>query len=623
MRVNKCNIKNIDIDNMDLDFSEYGIYIINGNNGVGKTTILEQIIFGKNEISFNTLEQKRLYNKDRGNLFTYIPQNIVDVDVSVYEYLTKGNKAIKLKNIRYWLDEFKLDNIDLNQKFVTLSGGEKIKFSIIGGILKNNPYIFMDEPTNNLDDESVRILSNIIERLSKNHTFIIVTHDPRFKFINYNKICIEDNKVKRKTYSNCNNKNNKICNQNKVSYIKLIAKLLKKKINILTAVVSLLSILCLLYFMNIQFDKYYAMNESPSQDIIIAYKSDYAFSDLNKGYVESANINIDENNYYKLIQYDDVPKIASMEGVEKIIMLDRSYIDKIIDHHYNNSLLEEFNIISMPDVIQHDYQDIMYWLINNIGVLKKGRLPLDNADEISISENQLKKYYNYDEKMINNALGDTIVFNNKEYKIVGIQYYDLSFISYDRNNNLGFNEYKIETYDEFKKNNIEHKKEGQYDNTIYMDEFLIYTKHNKESTVLDKLIERYPAENYYSYKFNDHWERNNNINFIFIIIAINIAISILLGVILQLISKNQLYMNENQLNDYSNYYIDRRKIRALYFIMMIFKYIFILAIALLVNTLTSKYSFITNYIVILDIIIVLLFIIIYLMKVRKYDHNFN
>src|SRR5690606_18588544 len=117
--------------------------------------------------------------------------------------------------------------------------------------------------------------------------------------------------------------------------------------------------------------------------------------------------------------------------------LDREYIDNILNCLNNDSLIEKFNIISMPDIIQRDYANIMYWLVNDVGALKSGRLPRDNKNEISISEKQLKKYFNYNDSMIENAIGNTIIFDGKEYKIVGIQYNDISFLSYEDNNDWG------------------------------------------------------------------------------------------------------------------------------------------------------------------------------------------
>ena len=56
-----------------------------------------------------------------------------------------------------------------------LSGGEKQKISIARALLKNTPILIMDEPSNNLDTDTIGWLNSFILNSSK--TVIFVSHD--------------------------------------------------------------------------------------------------------------------------------------------------------------------------------------------------------------------------------------------------------------------------------------------------------------------------------------------------------------------------------------------------------------------------------------------------------------
>ncbi len=56
-----------------------------------------------------------------------------------------------------------------------LSGGEKQKISIARALMKRTPILIMDEPSNNLDKDTVKWLQNFIKKSPK--TIIFVSHD--------------------------------------------------------------------------------------------------------------------------------------------------------------------------------------------------------------------------------------------------------------------------------------------------------------------------------------------------------------------------------------------------------------------------------------------------------------
>lgn len=71
-----------------------------------------------------------------------------------------------------------------------LSGGEKQKISIARAVMKNTSVLFLDEPDNNLDGETVRWLCDFIKKCDK--TVIYVSHDPVLIFSADKVLMLED-----------------------------------------------------------------------------------------------------------------------------------------------------------------------------------------------------------------------------------------------------------------------------------------------------------------------------------------------------------------------------------------------------------------------------------------------
>jgi ATP-binding cassette subfamily C protein len=60
-----------------------------------------------------------------------------------------------------------------------LSGGERQRISIARALLRRPQLLVLDEPTNNLDEDSVVALLEILDRLTRQATLLVISHDPR------------------------------------------------------------------------------------------------------------------------------------------------------------------------------------------------------------------------------------------------------------------------------------------------------------------------------------------------------------------------------------------------------------------------------------------------------------
>ena len=78
-------------------------------------------------------------------------------------------------------------NISAGQK--ELSGGEKQKISIARALLKNTSFLILDEPSNNLDQQTIEWLRNFIASYPK--TILYISHEKQMIEIADKKIVLQ------------------------------------------------------------------------------------------------------------------------------------------------------------------------------------------------------------------------------------------------------------------------------------------------------------------------------------------------------------------------------------------------------------------------------------------------
>ena len=161
------------IKNLNLILNNGDKLAIIGEEGNGKSTLLKSIlgICEYAEISGNI--------NLKGNRIGYLEQSISNdkLDKSVYEFLFIDDTDYydKINNLYKYLEIISLTDDILNQEIRTLSGGEKVKISILKLLLNEYDILFLDEPTNDLDIETLEWLEKFINNTSK--PIIYVSHD--------------------------------------------------------------------------------------------------------------------------------------------------------------------------------------------------------------------------------------------------------------------------------------------------------------------------------------------------------------------------------------------------------------------------------------------------------------
>ena len=169
-------------------FDKNGIYILIGPNGSGKSTFLricalleepdggEVNFFSGNDIVKKDIELKRK--------ITLVLPKIGVFNATVFKNAAYGLKirGLKKKEIEEKAN-MALEFVGLthkkNQNALTLSSGETQRLGIARAIAINPEILFLDEPTASLDPQSTTIIEELIFRIRKQNSMIIVmvTHN--------------------------------------------------------------------------------------------------------------------------------------------------------------------------------------------------------------------------------------------------------------------------------------------------------------------------------------------------------------------------------------------------------------------------------------------------------------
>ncbi|MCW3161352.1 ABC-F family ATP-binding cassette domain-containing protein [Chryseobacterium oryctis] len=161
-----------------------------GSNGMGKSTLLKLITNEIEPLAGNITIQ--------GDIF-YVPQMFgnfnnltvaeclkIDKKLDALQKITNGqvdetyfemlNDDWDIKErcqtaLQYW----KMDDLGLNQKLESLSGGQKTKVFLAGIQINQPEIVLLDEPTNHLDLEGKNLLYDFIKKTTS--TVVVVSHD--------------------------------------------------------------------------------------------------------------------------------------------------------------------------------------------------------------------------------------------------------------------------------------------------------------------------------------------------------------------------------------------------------------------------------------------------------------
>ena len=178
------------IKNFDYKIKRNDRIGIIGANGSGKTTLIKLL--------------QGIYNPTNGKVklgerlnIKYFDQNkeAIDLDSSPWKTLSPKGDHVEFNGKKIhtfsYLKKFLFDEKKSMQKNSTLSGGEKVRLLLCKLFLNEHNFLILDEPTNDLDFETLNLLKDNIKNYDG--TVLIISHDRYFLDQTINKLLVFEN----------------------------------------------------------------------------------------------------------------------------------------------------------------------------------------------------------------------------------------------------------------------------------------------------------------------------------------------------------------------------------------------------------------------------------------------
>ena len=185
------------LENINISINKKETIAITGPSGSGKSTML-QLLAGldkptKGNVSIDNQNIQSLSEHKKSELrlnsfgFVYQFHHLLE-DLNVFENILIPQQLQNINASKDSTDKVNnlLDDLGLTSRATylpwKLSGGEKQRVAIARAIINDPEFLFLDEPTGNLDDKNSEIVQDLIMSIAKKYdmTLILSTHDINF-----------------------------------------------------------------------------------------------------------------------------------------------------------------------------------------------------------------------------------------------------------------------------------------------------------------------------------------------------------------------------------------------------------------------------------------------------------
>ena len=165
------------VDHVDIALKKNEILGLIGPNGAGKTTLFKTIVGiedpDEGEVSIGDTVQLSYVDQNRENL---------DPELTVWEIVSGGLDYINVGQnempSRAYLSAFGFKGGDQQKPSKVLSGGERNRLNLALTLKQGGNLILLDEPTNDLDVETLGSLENALEQFPG--CAVVISHDRWF-----------------------------------------------------------------------------------------------------------------------------------------------------------------------------------------------------------------------------------------------------------------------------------------------------------------------------------------------------------------------------------------------------------------------------------------------------------
>jgi len=157
-------------------FSDKGIYLLTGESGIGKTTLLRMIAGLDKDFEGEILEGGIGRVSFAFQEHRLIPQ-LSAIENVAFAISDRKDEAVVSKATEL-LKTLALEDEDFLLTPDSLSGGMKQRISLARAFIKDAPILLLDEPTKELDPANAEIVRGLIRKAAESRLVILASHNP-------------------------------------------------------------------------------------------------------------------------------------------------------------------------------------------------------------------------------------------------------------------------------------------------------------------------------------------------------------------------------------------------------------------------------------------------------------